>query len=300
MSLDRLLAHVEIAVQPFSLCILSGGWRLRLPQPTGPLLHFVLKGRGKIVGPDRQAHHLEPLSLAIVPQGAAHALESHAPVRHEKAFDLENAGPPLYRIVAGSEDQADLTIACGMISAKFGESLGLFNHLSGVLVVPLADLAPVRELFAAILEEQAQPKEGSNALTGACMTAVMVYFLRRVGKGDTDALPWLRALQDPRLGRAVDAMLLDCGRPWSLETLADVAGMSRSAFAERFTKAFGNTPMAFLHELRMNLAARLLNDRNLTMDAVAKRVGFSSRSHFSQAFSHHHGISPAAARNPAG
>lgn len=283
-------------MQPFSLCILSGGWRLRLPEPTGPLLHFVLRGHGKIVGPDRQTHVLEPYSMAIVPQGVAHALESHAAVRHEKAFDLENAGPPLYRIVAGSEAEADLTIACGMISVKFGESLGLFNHLPGVLVVPLADLPPVREMFSAILAEQAQPKEGSNVLTGACMTAVMVYFLRRVGRGETGALPWLRALEDPRLGRAVDAMLSDCGRPWSLETLADVAAMSRSAFAERFTKAFGKTPMALLHELRMNLAARLLLDRRLTLDAVAHRVGFSSRSHFSKAFSQHHGVSPTGAR----
>lgn len=299
MSLDRLLSHVEISVQPFSLCILSGGWRLRLPQPSGPLLHFVLKGNGRIIGPDRQAHRMEAFSLAIVPQGAAHALESHTAIRNEKEFDLVNAGPPLYRIVAGSEEDADLTVACGAISVKFGESLGLFNHLPGVLVVPLSDLAPVRQLFAAILDEQAHPKEGSNALTAACMSAVMVYFFRRIGDGNATALPWLQALQDPRLGRAVDAMLQDCGRPWSLDTLAEVAGMSRSAFADRFAKAFGNTPMALLHELRMNLAARLLNDRNLTMDAVAQRVGFSSRSHFSQAFSNHHGVSPAAARKSA-
>lgn len=73
--------------------------------------------------------------------------------------------------------------------------------------------------------------------------------------------------------------------------------MSRSAFAERFGEAFGRTPMAMLHGIRMENAVKLLHESDLSMDDVAKRAGFSSRSHFSQAFKKHHGVPPARHRN---
>jgi len=84
-----------------------------------------------------------------------------------------------------------------------------------------------------------------------------------------------------------------------VESLADVAGMSRSAFSESFTEAFGRPPMTFLHQLRMQRAANLLTQASYSVEQVAARIGFSSRSHFSHAFKEHHGISPAVFREQA-
>jgi len=75
-----------------------------------------------------------------------------------------------------------------------------------------------------------------------------------------------------------------------------VAAMSRSAFSERFTAAFGLPPMSLVHHIRMQRAARLLRQGGQSIDEVAGRVGFSSRSHFSRAFKAHTGHSPAAFR----
>lgn len=299
MSLDRLLSHVEVSVQPFSLCILSGGWRLRLPKPTGPLLHFVLQGRGRLIGSGRDRHRLAPYTLAIVPNGTAHVLESGASVKEEFSFDPSNAGPPVYKIVAGSTDDPGLTLACGMVSVRYGQSLGLFDHLRQIAAVDLSDVPLVRAAFATLLEEQSNPSEGGGALTAGLMTASLVYFLRRLSKRSVGTLPWLMALEDPRLGRAIDLMLADPGLPHTVELLADAAGMSRSAFAERFQAAFSRTPMAMLHGIRMESAAKMLGDGTLTLDQVARRSGFSSRSHFSQAFKVHHGVPPASLRRVA-
>ena len=299
MSLDRLLSHVEVTVQPFSLCILSGGWRLRLPEPSGPLLHFVLQGRGRLLGTGRDRHRLAPFTLAIVPNGTAHALESGASVKEEFTFDPSDAGPPVYRIVAGSADDPGLTLACGMVSVRYGRSLGLFDHLRHIVAVDLSDVPLVREAFATLLDEQSNPSEGGEALTAGLMTASLVYFLRRLSKRSAGTLPWLMALEDPRLGRAIDLMLSDPGAPHTVELLADAAGMSRSAFAERFQAVFARTPMAMLHGIRMESASKMLRDGTLTLDQVARRTGFSSRSHFSQAFKAHHGVSPALHRQSA-
>jgi len=297
MSLDRLLSQLEVKVQPFSLCILSGGWRLKLPKPAEPVLHFVLQGSGRIEGVRGDKHTLAPFHLAVVPLGTAHHLESGAAVRREFEFDARQAGPPIYRIVAGAPEKADLMLACGMITVRYGRTLGLFDHLRSIVSVDLSDVPQVREAFTTILAEQSRPAEGGQALTGAMMSAALVYLFRRLAAKNSGTLPWLLALEDSRLGRAIDLMLGDPGHAHSLESLADAAGMSRSAFAERFGEAFGRTPMAMLHGIRMENAVKLLHESDLSMDDVAKRSGFSSRSHFSQAFKKHHGVPPTRHRN---
>jgi transcriptional regulator GlxA family with amidase domain len=84
--------------------------------------------------------------------------------------------------------------------------------------------------------------------------------------------------------------------PFTLEGLAEIAGMSRAAFAERFKQAFERTPMEFLRDVRLRLAARLLTTSDLPVKTVAGRVGFASRSHFSRAFKAYAGRDPAAYR----
>ena len=66
--------------------------------------------------------------------------------------------------------------------------------------------------------------------------------------------------------------------------LSEAAGMSRSSFAERFAASTGRTPMDFVRETRIRAAGRLLTTTDLSVDGVADRVGFASRSHFSRAF----------------
>jgi AraC-like DNA-binding protein len=72
--------------------------------------------------------------------------------------------------------------------------------------------------------------------------------------------------------------------------------MSRSVFAKRFHEGFGQTPMDYVREVRMRSAAQLLAQPELSVDSIATRVGFASRSHFSKSFSEQFGCSPTAFR----
>jgi len=83
----------------------------------------------------------------------------------------------------------------------------------------------------------------------------------------------------------------------TVDSLAKAAAMSRSAFAERFAAAFERSPMSLVHHVRMQRAHQLLTQNgSLSIEEVANRVGYSSRSHFSRAFKNHHGVSPTACR----
>ncbi len=250
-----------------------------------------------MVGPDGDAQPLAPFWLSVVPVGAKHALESAGSVQNEVRIKAPPGGQSMCSFIAGAADTAELVVACGLVSVSYGPSIGLFDHLTEVLAIDLSDRPDVSAAFRGIMAEQAQAGPGNSAMTGALMTQCLVHLFRRLSDGPGGSLPWVTALEDPRLGRAIDRRPEKPAGDHTVESLADAASMSRSAFAEHFTASFGRSPMNLLQHIRMQHAAHLLRqDATLSVEAVAARVGYSSRSHFSEAFRKHHGTAPTAFR----
>lgn len=292
MLLDKLLSNLLVHVKPFAICTLSEGWRLHLPGPSGLLFHFVLEGNGVLYGPRGDAHPIAPMHLSVVPIGAKHILESSGDFRDELRIDSPPSGGQVCQIVAGTREQADLVVSCGIVSVRYGPSLDLFDHLHEVLAVDLSSVPQALSAFQGIMAEQSQAIAGSDAMTAALMTQCLVHLFRRLPSQDEEALPWLMALQDERMARVVDIILDAPGDDYTVESLAETAAMSRSAFAERFTESFGRSPMNFVNHVRMQRAAQLLAVENLSIADIARTVGYSSRSHFSRAFKDHSGLPP--------
>jgi len=79
----------------------------------------------------------------------------------------------------------------------------------------------------------------------------------------------------------------------TVESLAIVAHMSRSTFARAFHEAFDSSPMKLVNQIRMELAIKLLDRGPIAVERLMTRVGFSSRSHFTQAIKDYTGVTPA-------
>ena len=296
MVLDDLLSNLSVQVEPFAICLVSPGWRLRLPEPPVPLLHFVLEGEGAILGATDTPETLGPSGFVVVPPGGRHALQSGDPIEHERKIDPPPDGAPVCQLLGGSEDDASFVVACGFVTVEYGPALSLFDHLSDLLAADLSGVPAVDLAFQGILHEQAGLGAGSAAMTQALMTQCLVHFFRTLAS--RGSLPWLDALGDPRLGRVIDRILEDPSAHHTVDSLAEIASMSRSAFSEKFAAAFRQSPMAMVHHVRMQHAASLLRQSDaLSIDTIAARSGYSSRSHFSTAFHKHHGASPTAFRN---
>ena len=103
---------------------------------------------------------------------------------------------------------------------------------------------------------------------------------------------WLAAIRDPHIGRALVAMHREPGRNWTLESLAGVAGQSRSIFAERFSSILGEGAARYLARLRMQLARDLLGQNGPSVAEVASRLGYESEASFSRAFKRIMQVSP--------
>ena len=102
--------------------------------------------------------------------------------------------------------------------------------------------------------------------------------------GSGKSAGWLGALSEPRLARAIGAMHAEPSRRWTLASLADHAGMSRTTFAERFRKVVGRPPLDYLTEWRMRLAADRLRRTGDSVASIAFAVGYESEAAFSTAF----------------
>jgi AraC-like DNA-binding protein len=94
------------------------------------------------------------------------------------------------------------------------------------------------------------------------------------------------------MGAAMSAIHTNVNTPWTVESLAEAAGMSRSAFAARFKELLGQTPLEYVTEWRMQKAMQLLQQRDKKLVDVARSVGYESDAAFSKAFKRVVGASP--------
>jgi AraC-like DNA-binding protein len=102
----------------------------------------------------------------------------------------------------------------------------------------------------------------------------------------------LRGLSDPQLARAISDIHTDVRRGWTIAELAQRAGMSRSAFARKFSATVGLAPVEYLLRWRMAIAKDTLRHSRVSLEEIAEKVGYQSASAFSTAFSQRVGCPP--------
>ncbi|MEM9223224.1 MAG: AraC family transcriptional regulator [Pseudomonadota bacterium] len=136
-----------------------------------------------------------------------------------------------------------------------------------------------------IAREARELRPGGETVITRLADVVVIEAIRRWLNHSPDAdRGWLKAARDPQIGRAVIAIHRAPARDWSLETLARVAGMSRSAFSARFTALVGSPAMQYLATWRMHLARQKLLETALPMSAIANELGYQSEPAFNRAF----------------
>lgn len=256
-------------------------------------LHFVLRGSGQLQVAGAGSRELGPHHLAIVPERRRHTIQAgEAADRVRTTDDARPDASGLLRFVAGTDGDQRLLVACGRLQARYAGQLGLFDLLDQPMVLDFSRTPEMRRVFERLLAESAEPSAASGTMMTALMNECLVLVFRELCADPRCRLPWLLGLEDPRLHRVIEAVLHRPGEAHRVGSLAELAGMSRSAFAREFHDTFGLTPMTFVRQVRLRCAADLLRGSTLTISAIAHRVGFSSRSHFSGAFAEYFDRSP--------
>lgn len=145
--------------------------------------------------------------------------------------------------------------------------------------------------------ETARPDLGRSIMVSRLADMLFIQTIRSYAASrGSDAAGWIGALGDTKLARAFSALHERIEFPWTVDTLASEAGMSRSAFAARFKEKVGHTPLDYLTQWRMFRAAVLLRKHELSVGAIAEKVGYGDESAFAKAFKRFSGMGPGAYR----
>jgi AraC-like DNA-binding protein len=145
----------------------------------------------------------------------------------------------------------------------------------------------------ALTSEMAEQIPGSEIVANRLAEVLFIQVLRGYIASRPDRNKgWLRAIFDSQVGAALNAIHDSVNTPWTVESLAEAAGMSRSAFAVRFKELLGQTPLEYVTEWRMQKAMQLLQQRDKKLTDVARSVGYESDASFSKAFKRVVGANP--------
>jgi AraC-like DNA-binding protein len=184
-------------------------------------------------------------------------------------------------------------IAGGHFALTGGHSEMILHSLPPIIHIRReSDKAAMRWSLERMREELSDPQPCGSLIAQQLAYMMLIQALRLHLADAASASGWLSALSDKHMSIAIASMHNDPGYPWTLQSLAERVGMSRSVFALRFRQTVGATPMEYLTRWRMLLAADRLENSSDGLGAIAQSLGYESESAFGKAFRRVMGCSP--------
>lgn len=258
--------------------------------------HLIVEGNAYIVLPGSEAILATAGDAVILPRNDAHLMASGLDVRTMPAEDYvvpgEAGGVAHCRLGSGGE----LTrIYCGFLATS-DDSNPVMDALPPLLRININDCQSydwIESSMRFAIQEITQGRLASSSTMSRLAELLLVEALRKFLAEAPEDYAWLCGFRDRQVGRSLNALHRNLAATWTVDALAREAGMSRTAFAQRFSELTGMSPMKYVAEWRMRAARTHLKDGGQTVATVAARVGYESEEAFSRAFKKYFGTAPA-------
>jgi AraC-like DNA-binding protein len=282
--LSEVLSILTTQSSVFAGLKAGGDWAIDFPPPDGIKFNAIVEGTCWLtVEGVEEPVRLEAGDCFLLSRKRTFSLRSDLslPAIHSDA---------IYRHAINGIARCGAADAFFLIGGRFafGEEAGLlFDGLPPLAVIKSgSDQASVLSwALQRIAHELATPSPGNSIVVQYLGHIMLVQVLRIYLAQEGNIAPsWLLAISDPRIGAAIQAIHADPARPWTVESLAEVAGVSRSTLALRFKQKAGIAPLEYASRWRMQLATRLLKANHSTISSIAQKLGYDSDSAFSHAF----------------
>ena len=267
------------------------------------IFHLLTEGRGyaRVEG-DNRSLPLNAGDILIVPHGDAHILGNGAPVtpvdRAQVVERVLSQGLKVSRMGGGGEITK---FVCGYMSCD--------PHLSGVFLGGLPPIMRVNirdDTSGQWLENSIRysvdhadaPSPGAGAVLAKLSEVLFVETLRRyIALLPSEQTGWLAGVRDEDVGKALALLHRQPANPWTIASLANEVGMSRSVLAERFRRYLSETPISYLTHWRLQLGAQMLKSTSRSVAQIATEVGYESEASFNRAFKREFVLPPARFRS---
>ncbi|AMV48428.1 AraC family transcriptional regulator [Paraburkholderia caribensis] len=288
------LAEVVTLLQPVArhskLVVGAGRWHIRRSDAGQPFYCAVLEGACLLVVDGRETIELRAGDFTLVPEAYGVAMSSITPLPADAPETVPVALSAGEFRIGDQSGLPDLRVLAGHCSFGSADANLLVSLLPRV--VHVRGEPRLATLVQLVREEFGDRRPAREVILAHLLEVLLIEALRSTT--GTSASPGLvRGLADQRLAVTLRRMHESPAKAWSVAELAKEAALSRSVFFERFTRAVGVAPMAYLLTWRMALAKNMLRRSGCNVAEIAERVGYRSASAFSVAFTRHVGLPPA-------
>jgi AraC family transcriptional activator of mtrCDE len=300
-ALSELAPLLRVHPELEDFCRFGGSWTSdhdAAPQGIA-YFHIVTRGRCLLDRPGSESLELAEGDVLILPHGDNHAVRSRHRNHHSATpflVEFENS----IRRKSTSSTAAVTELVCGRLHFEAAAQGLIASVLPNVIVLRAggrASLERYRAFMSAIQEELDGARPGALAIATDIASALFVMMLRTYLEGHQATQSGLLTLLADRVtSKAVQAMVREPARGWTLDDLADIAATSRATLVRSFRKTSGFAPLAFLSELRLGLLHQRLQSGRDPLAKIAVEVGFQSEAAMSRAFYRRFGIRPGASR----
>jgi AraC-like DNA-binding protein len=279
-------------------------WSVRFPQSDGLKCYAVVSGQAWLaVEGVADPVRLGPGDCFLLPRGLPFRMASDLAL--PSVDGKANIGLAANGGVAVLNGGGDCVGMGGYFAFAGGHADVLLSMLPPIVHLrEEADKAALRWCMERLMRELREPRPGGALIAEHLAHLLLVQALRlHMAEGSRGGVGWLFALADRQMSAAIGAMHAEPARRWTLQTLAEVAGMSRSSFAVKFKATVGASPLDYLTRWRMLLASDRLAASRDPISVIAPSLGYASESAFSTAFKRVMACSPrdyAPAHSPPG
>ena len=243
---------------------------------------------------DGTGHFVSEGELLLVPHGSGHKICSEKNLNVTPLDDvMKDAVSDHVGHIKYGNGPDYFELVCGHFS--YNESIvhPLISTLPEIVHINTKsdDFKWLPPMLATMLQQQNEAQPGHEQILARLSETIFIQILRHIVETQPNATQALQSLVDPKIGRVLKSIHHDPGKNWSLERLAEEAGMSRSSFADHFKTSLGITPMRYLTDWRMQKATALLRNPKLSISDVATAVGYRSQAAFSNTFRNYFDVS---------
>lgn len=262
--------------------------------------HLITAGRCVIALENGATAYLQYGDLVILPRNTPHILASAltvTPISGNELVSLNVQGDMAQIAYGGGGDSTQ--ILCGFLGSAT-ENISLIAMLPDILTLGANDWAAanwIESTFRFAVQESNSRQTDSRAALARLAELLFFEAVRRYfALHPQSRLAAMAGTHDVLVGRALVLLHKRLYEHWTTESLAREIGMSRSSFADRFTRALGEPPMRYLGHRRLEQASMRLLESAAAVNRIALESGYESESAFSRAFRRMYGVPPAAWR----
>lgn len=292
--LTDILRQAGLRHRVLDLLALAPAQALRFPCDKSLGLHVALQGPVYIHSPGRAAPlALQSGDIAIMARGHDHVVATDAKVEKRRIATIVDRPTGSARPLAPAGSARLISGAYQFWNAPIHPFLATLPDWFVLRGAELPRLGSVALTVGLIGEEAANARPGAQTILHGLLDVLFAYLMREIASRNAETGPGLgKAFADAHVKQAIALMHTDYARGWTLETLAEAVGLSRTRLAERFRVAMDDTPLAYLRTVRMQAAMRLLSETEKKLDDVAAQVGYQDAFGFSKVFKRTVGVAP--------